>query len=142
MIAYPFDIFKFHLITTSLMVGVIWVIQLVHYPSFHYVKKDNYPLFQRFHMQRISIIVMPLMIIELFSGSYLVYDRLYLNFYFLFSILILIINWVITAVIFSRLHQRLERGYDETLINKLILYNWIRTLLWTLRLLLINLPFY
>lgn len=141
MISYPFDIFQFHLIFTSLMVGVIWVIQLVHYPSFHYVKKDNYPLFQRFHMQRISIIVMPLMTIELLSGSYLVYDRLYLNIYFLSSILILLVIWLLTAVIFSGLHQRLEKGYGESLVNKMILYNWIRTVLWTLRLLLINIPF-
>jgi hypothetical protein len=141
MISYAFDIFQFHLIFTSLMVGVIWVIQLVHYPSFHYVKKDNYPLFQRFHMQRISIIVMPLMIIELLSGSYLVYDRLYLNIYFLSSILILLVIWLLTAVIFSGLHQRLEQGYDESLVNKMILYNWIRTSLWTLRLLLINITF-
>ena len=141
MISYAFDIFQFHLIFTSLMVGVIWVIQLVHYPSFHYVKKDNYPLFQRFHMQRISIIVMPLMIIELLSGSYLVYDRLYLNIYFLSSILILLVIWLLTAVIFSGLHQKLEQGYDESLVNKMILYNWIRTSLWTLRLLLINITF-
>ena len=141
MISCAFDIFQFHLIFTSLMVGVIWVIQLVHYPSFHYVKKDNYPLFQRFHMQRISIIVMPLMIIELLSGSYLVYDRLYLNIYFLSSILILLVIWLLTAVIFSGLHQRLEQGYDESLVNKMILYNWIRTSLWTLRLLLINITF-
>ena len=46
-----------HLIATSVMVGVIWVIQLVHYPSFHFVELKQYTTFQRFHMARISYVV-------------------------------------------------------------------------------------
>ena len=37
-----------HLIATSVMVGVIWVIQLVHYPSFHFIELKQYTTFQRF----------------------------------------------------------------------------------------------
>ena len=33
-----------HFISTSLMVGVIWIIQLLHYPSFHFIDKANYAL--------------------------------------------------------------------------------------------------
>ena len=50
------------------MVGVIWVIQLVHYPSFHFIDKDIYDSFQKFHMNKISIIVIPVMILELATG--------------------------------------------------------------------------
>ena len=51
------------------MVGVIWVIQLVHYPSFHFINKKDYEQFQDFHMKRITYIVMPTMLIELAPAS-------------------------------------------------------------------------
>ena len=63
----PF-VFFFHLIFSAIMVGVIWVIQLVHYPSFHFIDKDIYDSFQKFHMNKISIIVIPVMILELATG--------------------------------------------------------------------------
>ena len=56
-----------HLIATSVMVGVIWVIQLVHYPSFHFIELKQYTTFQRFHMSRISYVVIPAMLTELFT---------------------------------------------------------------------------
>ena len=54
-----------HLTSTSIMVGVIWVIQLVHYPSFKYVNESDYIIFQKYHMSNISYIVFPVMFTEL-----------------------------------------------------------------------------
>ena len=56
-----------HLIATSVMVGVIWIIQLVHYPSFHFIELKQSTPFQRFHMSRISYVVIPAMLTELFT---------------------------------------------------------------------------
>ena len=47
-------LFYLHLVATSIMIGVIWVVQLVHYPSFHYIDRNRYGLFQQFHMRYIS----------------------------------------------------------------------------------------
>ena len=47
------------------LVGLIWTIQVVHYPSFSYVDNDHYIDFQHFHMRAITYIVMPLMLFEL-----------------------------------------------------------------------------
>lgn len=133
-------VIKTHLISTVIMVGVIWVIQLLHYPSFHYVEKNNYARFQHFHMTRISFIVLPAMILELGSGILLItlpsflYD---INSVFLIAFLFLIIIWCTTATIFSGLHQKLTNGYDRVLVDKLVNLNWIRTFLWTTRLFLL-----
>ena len=126
-----------HLIFTSIMVGVIWVIQLVHYPSFHFIKPDIYTVFQKFHMEKISMIVMPIMIAELITVLLLLYNEGSKNTLIIISFILLIIIWGITAVFFSGVHNKLITGYQETIVNNLVVMNWIRTLLWTIRLLLL-----
>jgi len=127
-----------HLTATSVMVGVIWVIQLVHYPSFHFVELKQYNTFQRFHMSRISYVVIPAMLTELFTLFLIVISMDQIDTLVLASAILLIFIWLMTAVFFSGVHQKLTLGYDQTVVDKLVKLNWGRTLLWTLRLLLIS----
>jgi len=127
-----------HLIATSVMVGVIWIIQLVHYPSFHFIERNQYTTFQRFHMSRISYVVIPAMVTELFTLILIIISIDQVNPIILASALMLIVIWLMTAVFFSGVHQKLTLGYDQTVVEKLIKLNWGRTLLWTLRLLIIS----
>ena len=127
-----------HLIATSVMVGVIWVIQLVHYPSFHFIELKQYTTFQRFHMSRISYVVIPAMLTELFTLILIIISMDQIDTLVLASAILLIFIWLMTAVFFSGVHQKLTLGYDQTVVDKLVKLNWGRTLLWTLRLLLIS----
>ena len=127
-----------HLIATSVMVGVIWIIQLVHYPSFHFIELKQYTTFQRFHMSRISYVVIPAMLTELFTLILIVISMDQIDTLVLASAILLIFIWLMTAVFFSGVHQKLTLGYDQTVVDKLVKLNWGRTLLWTLRLLLIS----
>ena len=127
-----------HLIATSVMVGVIWTIQLVHYPSFHFIELNQYTTFQRFHMSRISYVVIPAMLTELFTLILIIISMDPIDTLVLASAILLIFIWLITAVFFSGAHQKLTLGYDQTVVDKLVKLNWGRTLLWTLRLLLIS----
>ena len=127
-----------HLIATSVMVGVIWTIQLVHYPSFHFIELKQYTTFQRFHMSRISYVVIPAMLTELFTLILIIISMDQIDTLVLASAILLIFIWLITAVFFSGVHQKLTLGYDQTVVDKLVKLNWGRTLLWTLRLLLIS----
>ena len=127
-----------HLIATSVMVGVIWIIQLVHYPSFHFIELKQYTTFQRFHMSRISYVVIPAMLTELFTLILIIISMDQIDTLVLASAILLILIWLITAVFFSGVHQKLTLGYDQTVVDKLVKLNWGRTLLWTLRLLLIS----
>ena len=96
----PDLIIVIHFISTSLMVGVIWIIQLLHYPAFHFIDKANYSAFQDFHMNRVSFIVVPTMITEFVSGVLVV---LILPKYFLFKISLGIIAsiWIVTFLFFT-----------------------------------------
>ena len=124
-----------HFLSTSLMVGIIWVIQLLHYPTFHFIKESNYVEFQHFHMQRISFIVVPAMILELLSAFMLVY---YIRSNLLtVCLIILLVIWLITFVFFTKLHQSLLGGYDKIIVDKLVQINWARTVLWSLRLIIL-----
>ncbi len=126
-----------HLIFTSFMVGVIWIVQLVHYPSFHYIDFKKYRSFQRFHMEKISFIVVPAMIFELGSGLMLFFFDYKEDWFFILSMVFLLVIWIITAIFFSKLHGKLANGYVNTVVDSLIKINWFRTLLWTVRLFLV-----
>ena len=124
-----------HFLSTSLMVGIIWVIQLLHYPTFHFIKESDYVEFQHFHMQRISFIVVPVMIIELLSGFMLVYY--FRSNLLILCLIILLVIWLITFAFFTKLHQSLLGGYDKIIVDKLVQINWSRTVLWSLRLIIL-----
>ena len=129
-------VFFFHLIFSAIMVGVIWVIQLVHYPSFHFIDKDIYDSFQKFHMNKISIIVVPVMILELATGVLLLIGNSK-NILIIISFCMLILIWGITGLFFSDVHGKLISGYNELIVNKLVSMNWIRTVLWTFKMILL-----
>ena len=136
---HQFILLLIHLISTSLMVGIIWVIQVVHYPSFHFIGNSRYISFQKFHVERISYIVIPVMLVESISGFLLIYDEL--NLILLISMVLLLSIWMLTGFFFASVHQKLVSGYQLEMVAKLVKINWIRTLLWTLRLLLLIIYF-
>lgn len=136
MITTDSSVFILHLVSTSIMVGVIWIIQLVHYPTFLFIDKQKYMKFQEFHMSRVSYIVMPTMIAELFSGIYILFynNVLMVNTFFLLASFSLLLNWVITALVFVKIHNGLLIKYEKNIILLLVKLNWLRTILWSLRL--------
>ena len=137
MLDNPLMILSFiHLISTAIIVGIIWVIQVVHYPSFYFIERDEYVSFQKFHMDKISYIVVPVMLIESISGFILIYNEL--NTVLLISMILLFFIWVLTGIFFVPIHQKLTSGYQEELVEKLVKINWFRTIFWTLRLLLVK----
>ena len=139
MIASDYYLFMIHLVSTSFMVGVIWIVQLVHYPTFLFIDEQKSNDFQKFHMSRISYIVMPAMTTELFSGIYIyIYSNMAIDSnLFLLALTILIINWIITALVFVKMHNKLLINYKIEIISLLVKWNWLRTLLWSVRLILL-----
>jgi hypothetical protein len=129
-------IFIAHLIATSIMVGVIWIVQLVHYPSFKVIDSNRFLEFENFHCKRISFVVMPAMLIEILSGGF-IYLYLTRELLFIVSLIILIVIWISTFFIQATLHSKLLLNYSEENVNLLIKSNWVRTLLWSARILIL-----
>ena len=54
-----------HNAATWYMTGVIWLIQLVHYPMFEYLDRTNFLRSHLFHTSAITFVVLPAMFLEL-----------------------------------------------------------------------------
>jgi hypothetical protein len=129
-------LFFLNVISAFLLTGVIWTIQIVHYPSFHYIDKMSFTNFHHFHERRISIIVMPLMLIELTTSTVLYINNMS-SIVFALNLLIVVLIWCSTFFIQVPIHSILSQKKDKKLIEKLVNTNWIRTFLWSMRMLLI-----
>ncbi len=125
-----------HLSATTAMCAVIWIVQLAHYPSFEYIDAARFPLFEVFHQEAITIIVLPLMLLEITTYG-LLYQRGQREIGFLISGLIILVLWLSTFLIQTPIHQQLQSGFNTELIAELIKTNWIRTIGWSLRFLFI-----
>jgi hypothetical protein len=126
-------IYDIYLYSNLALIGLIWTVQLVHYPSFLFVEKSRFFEFQDHHMKKITFVVMPLMLIELFCGAILLYQN-YNNLLFLTSFLCLAFIWAWTFFVNVPLHSKLLLKHDDELIHALIKSNWPRTILWSFKL--------
>jgi hypothetical protein len=124
-----------HAANTWFLVGLIWVIQLVHYPSFALVGAAEFGAFHREHLRRISWIVMPLMCLEL-AGALawpLLWAAAEQRMLAWINLLLLLGIWLATALWAVPLHRRLEQGADANAAARLVRANWPRTALWSAR---------
>ncbi|MDP4793021.1 MAG: hypothetical protein NWR21_07070 [Verrucomicrobiales bacterium] len=125
-----------HFAATCSMSGVIWVVQLVIYPQFSTVGAEAFPAYHRHYTELITLIVGPLMLIEL-AAAFLIFLKLRLtprhSGVAATGLGAVILLWLITAFVQVPVHEQLGTTYNEELARHLVLGNWLRTLLWTLR---------
>lgn len=124
-----------HGAVTWFLVGLIWIVQRVHYPSMHYVEPDRFAVFEKMHCDRIGQIVAPMMIFEgaIAAGlMFLAPNSMALALSVIGAVLAAIIWWS-TFFIQVPLHNHLQRGRNTDTINRLIATNWIRTIAWSAR---------
>ncbi len=128
------------LVSCAFMTGLIWIVQILHYPSFAFVNEDQFLKFHKFHTNKISYIVMPIMLIELVTAVVLIVLN-QKSIPFLLNILFLITIWLSTFFLSVPLHNDLAKNRNLTTINRLIKTNWYRTFLWTVRLCILSYVF-
>jgi hypothetical protein len=133
--ALPALLWLTHLAATLFLVGLIWVVQVVHYPLFAHVGAAEFHEYWRGHTRLITWLVAPSMFAELVTGGLLFAVRppglsqpvLVLTFG------LLLVNWLSTWLVQIPLHERLGRRFDPAAVRRLVLTNWARTAAWTLR---------
>ncbi|RLA62629.1 MAG: hypothetical protein DRQ88_08255 [Epsilonproteobacteria bacterium] len=133
-----FNTLGLHYFCCSFMTGLIWIIQIVYCPSFKFLDKNKLDEFERFHIKRITFLMGPVMLLELISGLVLFY--LWKEIYFwpmLINILLLAFIWLVTIFVSKPYLRRLLKHFDIDLLQKLIRTNWIRTILWSIRCLIL-----
>ena len=128
-----------NLSTTWALFGLIWIVQLVHYPAFEFVDASNFHAFHQHHTKSITLIVMPLMLAELGLSIYLAKEQ---STVYIGPLILVGLIWLSTFLIQVPIHNTLGAGKDSFLIQKLVNTNWIRTILWTIKALWLSYLFY
>lgn len=123
------------LAATLYLTGLIWVIQVVHYPLMDHVSEDGFVAFHTEHARRISAVVIVPMLVELITAIALVVVRPPgVSVTLLAAGLALVaVIWLSTFGVQVPLHRHLSDGLDPAAHRALVRGNWIRTLAWTLR---------
>ena len=125
-----------NLTATFMLCGLIWTVQLVHYPSFHFFEKADFETHMTSHKFRISLIVVPLMLMELITSAILGFYADSLIFLHQVGFVIVVAIWLITFLVQVPLHNSISSGYREDSVTKLVRTNSVRTVLWSLKSLL------
>ena len=118
------------------MFSIIWFVQIVHYPLFLNVPKPSRIIFAQNHQQLISFIVMPAMLIELVTLTYITFTKPTLIWVICFILLSLI--WGSTFFLQVPCHNQCLINPTNVVIKRLINTNWIRTICWSLKTIIIG----
>ena len=124
-----------HAAVTWFLTGLIWTIQVVHYPLFDMVDRTRYAAFAAAHNMRITPVVGPPMVVEALLAAWLVVDRPpSVPAWWAWTGLSLVgIIWLSTVVLQVPMHGRLAAGFDADAHGVLVGTNWVRTVAWTCR---------
>lgn len=132
-------LFLAHLAATLVMTGVIWFVQVVHYPLFAAAADDGraarWPAYAAAHATRTTWVVAAPMLVELATGVALLRWRpawcdartAWLGLALLAAI------WTSTMARQVPRHDALRRAWDARAHRALVRGNWVRTATWTAR---------
>ena len=124
-----------HLFATATMVGLIWFVQVVHYPLFAAVGAEGFAAYEAAHQRLTSFVVGPLMATEGVTALWLAIatpDGVSRAWPLLGLAVLAVIH---TSTVFLQVpqHGALASGYDALRVRRLVRTNWIRTLGWSIR---------
>lgn len=120
-----------HAAATWYMVGLIWFVQVVHYPLFAAVGEKEFPDYEVEHARLTTFVVLPPMVLELLSSLWL--WRLAPSPGTGAGALLVVFLWLSTLLVQSPIHGRLTLCFDPELWGRLVSSNRWRTLAWSLR---------
>ena len=129
------NIFLIQIITNSILIGILIITQIISYPSLSSIDNSYFEKYHKNYVNKISYVVIPFMLIELFSLLFLTYHIS--DLFMIKSLLILMTIWLFTFICIIPLHNSLSNKRSVDIINSLINYNWFRTILWTIKLVII-----
>jgi hypothetical protein len=128
---FPHSILLFHTILILYVLGEIWFVQLVVYPLFAKVGREEYVTYHKFYTSKIPLPVIIPGFVSFFLPIALIIFRpdsvpLWLA---LTNVVCGLVGLLVTVALEIPRHNRLEKGgKQDPVIRELILFNWPRTL--------------
>jgi hypothetical protein len=124
-----------HLVATLMMAGLIWFVQVVHYPLFVRVGAEAFNVYEQHHVRRTTWVVAPLMLTELATaaGIWLAATTGPMWNLATGGLALLAVIWLSTACVQVPCHQQLSKLFSPRAVTRLVATNWIRTVAWSSR---------
>lgn len=124
------DIDAMRLLFDAGLVVLIWMVQLIVYPSFLYYDREDLITWHKTYTSRLAMIVIPLLfgqlILAVIQLAYISSTQT------IVSLGLVILVWISTFTQFVPIHNAIaKRRVTTELLTKLVRRNWIRTALWT-----------
>ena len=128
-------LFLSHLAATLYLVGLIWVVQVVHYPLMARVAPADFPAFESEHQRLIFRVVAGPMLLEGTTACLLTqFPPPQINSVWLWSgVFLMGVIWWSTVCLQVPCHQALAKEFHPEIHQRLVFTNWLRTAAWTLR---------
>lgn len=125
------DINSIRLLFDTGLLVLIWMVQLVVYPSFKYYNQQNLVIWHKQYAAGLAVIVIPLMFGQLILASIQWFNTSSTE--TLLSLALVVLVWMLTFIVFVPLHKKIaEHKATAALLKRLVVRNWWRTLIWTL----------
>lgn len=124
-----------HLVATAAMAGLIWFVQVVHYPLFAAVGVEGFGAYEAQHQRRTSFVVGPAMAVEGVTALWLAaappvgLGRMLP----LVGLALLAVIHASTVFLQVPQHSALSAGFDAGRARRLVRTNWVRTVGWSTR---------
>ncbi|MGI4788782.1 MAG: hypothetical protein ACRYFS_08020 [Janthinobacterium lividum] len=131
--AFFAPLFLLDVAATLYLWGVIWTVQLVHYPLFARVGAAQWADYHAAHTRLMTLVVLPAMVTELgTSGLLALTSPAWLSPPLLWAgFACAALTWAVTFFVSLPLHNMLSRSFDTQAIARLVATNWLRTMFWT-----------
>ncbi len=112
------------------MAVLIWLVQIIIYPSFRTQQQDGFRKWHRGYTRQIGFIVGPLMLTQIAVHGMSVWVDPNPTGYV--QVACIVVALVVTATRSVPCHRALSsRGKDADVIDRLVASNWLRTGAWT-----------
>ena len=124
--------------TTWALLLLIWLVQVIIYPGLSRVPSKDFANYHRWYVTRISVLVVPLMICEAITTlGWLMLEPD--SYYSTIAAFLVVIIWLATFMLQVPIHRHLQSGKDNARIRRLVDTNWIRTMAWTAKAVIVTL---
>ena len=121
-----------HATATLFMCGVIAIVQVVHYPLFNMVGRNEFSAYENAHTSLITLVVGPAMLLEAACVFGLLLERPGSWLAWIGAALLAVV-WFSTAFLQIPQHGVLSSGFNQRAYEILVQSNWLRTVAWWAR---------
>lgn len=113
------------------LTGVIWIVQVVHYPLFAAVGREGWAAYEASHRTRITFVVAVPMLISVALAAWLLADGEGSSGLRVANAALALAPFVVTFALAVPRHEELTRAWDDRAHARLVAVNWLRTIGWT-----------